>query len=748
MKKIMLTVMACMLVLMPFTSARAAEKPLSSGVKLTQSVHNGTYTNKINNIQIDLKDSYTKVGIGLPSNFASRAATTTIANRDSIEGNRVVGAINGSFFHMEGTLGGFPIYLISKNNEIYYGGIISKDNDAYVNQPIAFGVTSNGLAEIDSYNVNISLNYNGNTYSVSGVNRQRDDHESILFTPQNFEAVTNSNPYGVQYVVETASPVTSTYFGQSLTGKVVKILPYGSTASVTIPKNGFVISAKGSKADELQSVLVGDQISVAINIDEKWKNSQFMIATGPMLVKDGARYITMSTTSSKATERTARSAVAISADKSKVNFITVDKTSSSKGMTLVEFANYIVSLGYDRAINLDGGGSTTMAYRNHGSNNVILANTPAYGSQRAISTILEAISTAPTSEAKTANFSRTKVGTLLAGTGSQVTVNYLLDSYYNPVAIDSSKLALVSEGKTLKINGMTFISTKAANDRIVITYDGKSVGSFPVPVVDAPATMTVGGSKEIAKGTTATYTVTAKDASGNGLIYDASMVKWSVEGGLGTIKSNGIFTAEKEGSGNIIATLGTKTVKYPIKVTEASVFTDLAVSHPYYNQLKFLAQNGYVSGYEDGSFKPGNQITRAQSALIIYNALKLGTNTVTNPNFADVPTSHIYYKQIAAVANAKIMTGKDKDGKTIFDPNGKLTRAQMAVIIANAYKLTGTSTKQFSDVPNGHFAYSYVQALAKSGVTTGYPDGTFQPNTYITRAHFGLFMYNAINLKK
>ncbi|QCR31470.1 S-layer homology domain-containing protein [Lysinibacillus sp. SGAir0095] len=746
MKKIMLTLVACMLALMPFTSASAAEKPLSSGVKLTQSVHKGTYTNNINNIQIDLTDSFTKVGIGLPSSFASRSTTTNMANRDSVEGNRVVGAINGSFFHMESGLNGFPIYLISKNNEIYYGGIISEGNDSYVNQPIAFGITSNGRAEIDSYNVNISLAHKGNTYSVSGVNRQREDNESILFTPQNHESITNSNPYGVQYVVQTDSPVNSTYFGQSLVGKVVSIQPYGSTTPVTIPKNGFVISAKGSKADELQSVLVGDEISVSIDINEKWKNSQFMLATGPMLVKDGQRYITMSTSSSKATERTARSAVAISADKSKVSFITVDKTASSKGMNLVEFANYIVSLGYDRAINLDGGGSTTMAYRNHGSNNVILANSPVYGSQRAISTILEAISTAPTSEAKTANITRTKVGTLLAGTGSQVTVNYLLDAYYNPVAIDSSKLALVSEGKTLRIEGMKFISTKAANDRIIITYNGKSVGSFSVSVVDAPTTMTVSGSKEVAKGKKAAYSVNAKDANGNGLIYDTSMVKWSVEGNIGSIDSNGEFTAKSEGSGSIVATLGTKTVSYPITVPAGSIFTDIAPSHPYYSQLKYLVENGYISGYEDGSFGPNNEITRAQSAIIISNVLKLNTTNVVNPNFTDVPTKHEYYKQIAAVVNAGIMSGKD--GGKIFDPNGKLTRAQMAVIIANAFDLTGTSTKQFSDVPNGHWAYSFVQALAKSNVTTGYPDGTFKPNTNINRAHFGLFVYNGIHLKK
>ena len=745
MKKIVSIVVACFLVLMSANSLASAasqtvvsSQPLSSGVNLNKYIYKGTYSNNINHIAIDLNDSFTKVDLGLPGSFAGRSSTTNMANRDSGEGNRVVGAINGSFFHMDN---GFPIYLISKNNQIYYGGMISDSYDAYVSKPIAFGVTKDGLAEIDTFDFDITLNHSGKSYEITGVNRTREANEAILFTPQNNTSTTNSNQYGVQYLVTTDSPITSTQFGQTIVGKVSKVYPYGVSAKVEIPKNGFVISANGDKSTELGSIQVGDEISVSMTIDQKWQDSQFMVASGPMLVRDGKRDITMNINSSRATERTARSAIAISADKSKVHFITVDKTSSSKGMTLVEFANYIVSLGYDRAINMDGGGSTTMGYRDYGSNNVVLANTPAYGSQRAISTIFEAVSTAPTSEASSIKFTRSKVGTLLAGTGSQVTVQYILDKYYNPLTIDASKLALVSENKTLKVNGMTFVSTKAANDRIFITYNGKTLQSFPVTVVDAPATMTVSGSKQVAAGSSATYTVTAKDASGAALVYDASMVKWSVEGNIGTITSSGKFTASKAGKGSIVAKLGTKTVSYPIEVQGKGLFSDVTTSHPYYNEITYLAENQYITGYEDGTFKPDAEITRAHGAVILARVLKLDLDNVVNPNFKDVPVTHEYYKQIAAAQNAGIISGKEGG---VFDPNGKLTRAQMAKIIAEAFDLTGISSKQFSDVPTGNWAYSYVQALANNGVTTGYEDGTFKPNDHITRAHFGLFIYRSL----
>lgn len=738
MKKWTITLVALLVLFLPVTKTNAAEKPLSSGVSLNQYAHKGNYSNNINHIKINLSDSFTKVDIGLPSSYAGRATTTAIANRDSIEGNRVVGAINASFFHMNN---GFPIYLISKNNEIYNGGIISDSQDAYVSKPIAFGITENGLAEIDTFNLNISLTHSGKNYVVSGINRVRDVNESILFTPQHHSSATNSNQYGVQYVVETENPITSTYFGQTLTGNVTKIVPYGSSETVTIPKNGFVISANQNKATEISNISVGDEVSVRISIDEKWQNSEFMLASGPMLVQDGKRYITMSTSSSRATERTARSAVAISKDKTQVHLVTVDgKQSNSPGMTLVEFANFLVSQGFDRAINLDGGGSTTMAYRNYGSNNVVLANTPAYGSQRAISTIVEAISTAPTSEAEKIKYSRSNVGTLLAGTGSKVTVDYILDKYYNPITIDSSKLQLVSEGKKVKINDMIIVSTGAANDRVLIKYDGKVLDSFPLKVVDAPTTMSISGNKEVGLKSTTSYIVNAKDADGNPLIFNTSMAQWSVEGDIGTITKEGEFTPSKAGSGNIVAKLGTKTVKYPIQVMGG--FSDVPVTHSYFKQINYLVDNKYISGYEDGTFKPNNEITRAHSALIISKVLGLDTTNVVDPKFKDIPTTHIYYKQIAAVQNAGIMSGKEGN---VFDPNGKLTRAQMAVIIANAFELSGKSSKQFSDVGSTHWAHPYVQALAANNITSGYTDGTFKPNTNIIRSHFGLFVYNALH---
>jgi len=743
MKKIISFMVVFVLVLMcaiPTTNASQTSvlrQPLSSGVILNKYQVANSYFNNVNHMEINLNDPFTKLNLGLSKGYGIGETITSIANRHSFDQNRVVGAINASFFHLSSAI---PMYLISMNNEVYNNGSFSNDSTQYVSQPIAFGITSNGLAEIDTYDIDLSLTHNGNIYEVNGVNRQRQSNESIIFTPQHYDPKTLVNEYGIQIVVETNQNIESTFFGQTLTGKVTAIYPYGQKVDLQIPKNGFVIAASNSKATELAGVKLNDEISVSISIDQKWQNSEFMVGSGPMLLKDGKPYLTIDPNSSRAKERTARSAIAISSDKKRVHFVTVDYVNGSKGMTLPEFANYLASLGFDRAINLDGGGSTAMAFRDYGSNNVILANHLKDNYQRRLPSIIEAISTAPVSDPKIVKFSRTNFGTLLAGTSSTVTVQYILDQYYNPLVIDSSKLALASEKGSLQINGMSFTSSADANDRIVIYYDGKALESFPVSIVKSPSTMTISGQSELFTNVTSKYQVEAKDSNGNQIIYDSNMLKWSVEGEIGTITSDGTFTSTKVGEGSIVATLGEKTVKFPVKVKPT--FTDIPTTHPYYTQISFLSSKGYISGYEDNTFKPTNEITRAHAALIIAKVKGLDTTNVTNPNFTDVPPTHIYYKQIAAIQNAGIMSGK---GDNTFDPNGKLTRGQMAVIIANAFNLTGDTTKPFSDVPADHPFYRFVQALASNKVTSGYEDGTFKPGEHINRAHFAIFLYEAIN---
>ena len=74
------------------------EMPLSTGVDYKQYTYSSTNTNSINHLSINLNDEFTKLSMGLPKDFKSKDITTNIATKDSVEGNRVVGAVNAAFF--------------------------------------------------------------------------------------------------------------------------------------------------------------------------------------------------------------------------------------------------------------------------------------------------------------------------------------------------------------------------------------------------------------------------------------------------------------------------------------------------------------------------------------------------------------------------------------------------------------------------------------------------------------------------
>ena len=745
-KQIAMAAVAATLLWTAPSSASANQKsvksyPVSSGVTYSQYTHSGT--NYINHLSVNLGDPNTKLDVGLPAPINKTQTTTSLANRDSKDGYRVVGAINASFFDMNS---GLPMYLISEGNDIINGGVISNSSSYYVSQPIAFGVTKNGLAEIDHFNFGIQIGYNGSNYQMTGLNRERQNDETIIFTPQYGSQYTNSNQYGIEIVIDTGQPITQTQYGQQVSGKVVKVRGYGSKEKVEIPKTGFVLSVHGAKGlERFKNMRVGENVSLALSIDDKWMDSEFMLASGPMLLKDGKPNITMDTSNWRASTRTARTAVAISKDKKQVHLVTVDNRSGySNGMSLTQFANYLAAQGYDRALNFDGGGSTAMGIRNHGSNTVVLANRTTNSAERRVSAIIEAISTAPVSEPAHISVSRNQIGTMLVGSKASITLNHVLDASYNPLKADNSQLQVVSEKGTVTGSGLSYTAVKAGEDRVSVQY-GNAKQSFPVTVVDAPSKLTITPSTTRVKpGETVSLKATATDAQGKTLIYSPEQLEWSVTGDIGTITQSGSFkAANKAGKGQVTVKLGTKTTSMPIELSDgASAFKDISADYAYYTEINFLKQLGYIKGDLDGRFNPGHTLSREHAAVILSRVFDLDTSKGATQKFTDVPLSHRYFKEINAIANANLVGGK---GDGTYDPTGKLTRAQMAAILVKAYKLEGESAKKFKDVPTSHWAHKQVHILANSGITTGNEKGNFEPNKPVNRAQFSAFLYRSIN---
>ncbi|MEH7061662.1 MULTISPECIES: family 10 glycosylhydrolase [Bacillus] len=176
-------------------------------------------------------------------------------------------------------------------------------------------------------------------------------------------------------------------------------------------------------------------------------------------------------------------------------------------------------------------------------------------------------------------------------------------------------------------------------------------------------------------------------------------------------------------------------------------FKDVSTNHWALTYINFLAEKKIISGFPDGTFKPEDRLTRLQAIFMILNEKGIkDLSNVSNPNFIDVNPSTYGYKEIAKAVELGIVTGKVNDsGQKYFEPNGVLTRAEMATILTRNYNLNGTHSEEFSDVPKGYWAHSYIQSLAKNGIAVGYGNGMFGPGDPLTREQFATMMARTIN---
>lgn len=168
-------------------------------------------------------------------------------------------------------------------------------------------------------------------------------------------------------------------------------------------------------------------------------------------------------------------------------------------------------------------------------------------------------------------------------------------------------------------------------------------------------------------------------------------------------------------------------------------FKDVKVSSVYYEYVNELFERGFVSGYKDGSFKPGGLLTRAEASKILALNLGLDVTKSFHQTFKDVPTSDWAYPYIAALKEAGVIDGF-QDGT--FKPNAPITRNQMAKIIVNGYGLEPATeiNLPFSDTQTeNNWAAPYIQTLFDLGITTGQTGTKYGGDSTVTRGNMAAF---------
>lgn len=143
----------------------------------------------------------------------------------------------------------------------------------------------------------------------------------------------------------------------------------------------------------------------------------------------------------------------------------------------------------------------------------------------------------------------------------------------------------------------------------------------------------------------------------------------------------------------------------------------------------------YIIGYEDGTVRPGANITRAEVATIFFRLLTDETRESywsQSSGFTDVAFGAWYNNAVSTLTRAGILDGYE-DGS--FRPNASITRAEFTKIAVSFFKhVGGASSNPFNDVPDSAWYAEFVKAAAELGLIDGYEDGTFRPNAPITRA--------------
>ncbi|CAI6045968.1 Beta-hexosaminidase [Paenibacillus sp. JJ-100] len=178
-----------------------------------------------------------------------------------------------------------------------------------------------------------------------------------------------------------------------------------------------------------------------------------------------------------------------------------------------------------------------------------------------------------------------------------------------------------------------------------------------------------------------------------------------------------------------------------------STFNDLQYSKWAVDGIEYMAQRGTVAGYGNKKFQPQTSVTRGQAITFLVRELYPDQlqKPVKNMKYVDVPATHPFYREIA-IAEQNGLAGGFPDGT--FRPNTPISRAETAAFLTRAYPLEqGSQHANWKDTDK-HWASAPIQIMSSNGLVGGYVDGTYRPDRKVTRAEYAVFMARVIRFER
>lgn len=178
---------------------------------------------------------------------------------------------------------------------------------------------------------------------------------------------------------------------------------------------------------------------------------------------------------------------------------------------------------------------------------------------------------------------------------------------------------------------------------------------------------------------------------------------------------------------------------------EFQPFCDITAEDWAYIPVHYLAARGIVRGVAEGRFQPDRNVTRAEFATMLSNALGLEAGTDLKYSFEDVDPQAWYAAPVKAAAAAGIVKGVSA---TAFHPNDHITREQMSVMVSrvDSFPETGEGfAVTFTDMDTvSSWAREGVKKAAACELVQGFPDGSFRPRATLTRTQAAAVIYRLL----
>ncbi len=237
------------------------------------------------------------------------------------------------------------------------------------------------------------------------------------------------------------------------------------------------------------------------------------------------------------------------------------------------------------------------------------------------------------------------------------------------------------------------------------------------------------------------------------LIADESLFLAVSDENIGYIDNGKFYGVAKSTTNGYITVKAAKGErKIPVTVIGENIFSDTD-GHWAEDMISFLSEKGVVSGYKTETtmeFRPSNNITRAEAAVMLAKSLGLDTEKSKDDESPYLDTIPTWAKgSVNALSKLNYISGKQTENGVIFAPNDLITREEVASIIARTCQKIGEET-EIGFLDNSEisaWALPHIKRLVNLGIISGSTDNTVMPKKEVSRAETAVMLYKMMNLE-